>query len=107
MLLNIEPQKGINDCIADQIITVAKWLNIDYELMFSETWNFKYKLKINDNDLIGKRFGTGSSEIFSLLEKYHGIKMNYHKYTENSKIIEIIHNNITNHMPILILMDSF
>jgi len=108
-MLKIKPQKleSVN-CFEGLIISYASWLNVNYELMFADSWGFKF----NDNSLaknitLGERINTYKSINWDYLNIYHGIKSEYHDNETSEDIIEIIKKQLSEGYPTIIFMDNY
>lgn len=90
-------------CEESAAATVAKCLNRDYEMMFSNMLGFSFNYSNVNYDLpLGKQFSGGYN--FSVmewgLENYHGIKTELYEVKED--IMKILVNEVNRGMPILV-----
>lgn len=91
-------------CVEQILKGMADWKKSSYELMFLEEWDFNYL--DNDADLVEK-FNLYSERKYELLEKYHGIKISYHKTESPEAVFTKIKESILCKQPIGIIVDSF
>lgn len=77
MLLNVQPMHidGLN-CREDIFFTVAAHYKREYQLAFSEAFNFKYTpAEPGQSECMGARISTGNDNLQDLLEMYCGFKI--------------------------------
>ncbi len=92
MLLNIQPLHidGLN-CKEDVFFTVAGFFKREYQLAFSEAFNFQYHQPGDGQPAtMGPYIATGNTNTRSLLEKYCGIDISTLKAESAGEIVEII-----------------
>jgi len=92
MLLNIQPLHidGLN-CKEDVFFTVAGFFKKEYQLAFSEAFNFQYHQPEDGQPAsMGPRIATGNMNTRSLLEKYCGVDVLTFKAESAEEIVEII-----------------
>jgi hypothetical protein len=107
--LDIKPihHEGLN-CFEDSLISVASWLDRDYELAFSHTWGFE--LVPEDpgcKGLIGNRITPGCKFLSELIKKYCGISLIFHEVENHTEVLSIIRRELSNSLPIIFCLDTF
>lgn len=96
------------NCIEDCIVSIAVWINRGYELLFAESWGFRFLCEKKDNSkLIGSRIIANQAGIKSCLEKYYGILSNYNNIYDSESFIGIIKVELVNERPVIMFIDSF
>lgn len=109
MYIDLQPlhEEG-RDCLEDAIITAAMCINKEYELAFSEAWNFALRRKeTSASGLLGTRIFSNIGNIRGLLKKYYGVVVNAHSEKDPMKVIEEIKYELAIGRPVLILLDCF
>ena len=102
--ISIKYEDAFN-CSEIMIVSVAKWLGYDYAMCFADNWNFCYDK--NNSDLIGNNIKLIDNNAYDYLEKYHGLKTNYHKNINIKHTINSINAEIIKNMPVVICIDTF
>jgi len=109
ILQNISPYKSKYnydyECFDVACISVIKSLNRDYELMYSQAWDFDY-VQEDKSHCLKDKIISYRGEIYDLLLKFHGIKI---IKLENKlfKSYKIIEENISNSLPVLVSIDTY
>ncbi len=110
MYIDIIPEKversvgenGGGFCFDDCICTYARYVGFDWELMFSDTWNFSpqqsYDSSEYNNEIHNKKL--------ILLEKTHGIQLKHHRVSEYEGV-HIINKELQNGRPVILELDAF
>lgn len=108
-MLNILPKKNyeIQNCLDDIVVTVANWFNRGYELMYSGSWSFLYKPAKTHVAPLGNSIDIIPTDKYILLEKYHGIKLNFQKNKSLDDTLTIIGNELSKNRPVAIYINAF
>lgn len=105
--IDIEPIHGENsNCIEDLVITVAKWKNRDYELMYLDSWGFDYNVH-DEYELISNKISENNGNHQELLSKFHGINVYMNDSINREEIIEFFERKISESIPIAIVVDTY
>lgn len=109
MRLEIRPVHGAyQNCLEDILTTVAIYFQKDFELMYAESWGFTfYPATRNLNTILGKRLDAGKNDYFSNLEKFHGIRMQWHFKKTIDEYQLMIQEELMAGNPIAIFMDAY
>ena len=95
------------NCFDDVIASVAAWSNRDYEVMYSKTWSLLYEPVQTNVAPLGNSIDLVYYNKYTLLEKYHGIKLKFHPKESQDHMFSIIHNELSKNLPIAVLMNAF
>lgn len=93
MLIEITPVLNhAYGCLLTPIVSICNWLKRDFQLMFAETWNFIFRQNTLQQAIrYGERMAYNEGDWVSLLERYHGVKLNVCRgITENEVHEQII-----------------
>lgn len=102
----IKNEEGYN-CVDNILSAVAHWAGIDYELMFSESWGFAYNPQQGKNLTLGKCLNSCFENRDKLIEKYHGLKLNFCTPINTNDLLDIIKSELNKKKPVSINMDVF
>jgi len=109
MYLQIKPvHYDFLNCIEDNIVSVIQWMKADFEIMFSESWNFNIEIKdlsLSIGDIINS--GVTIKDELTLLEKYRGIRTTINNNKSTKDLFESIKYELSINMPTLVLIDEF
>jgi hypothetical protein len=92
------------DCYDSLIKSICEWRNLDYRMMFVESWGFEYEDN-NPKLTITERLSEGEGDTASYLKDFHGVVLNTKKY--DPSLIQEINTSIDNNRPVLLYVDSF
>ncbi|KAF6582674.1 C39 family peptidase [Paenibacillus sp. EKM211P] len=99
------PKGAFQSCIDDIIATISCYFNRDYHLMYSNMWQFNYTK--NADISFAQRFSGDLNGELDLLEKYHGIRIEYHESIKLNELLEISEDEISNGYPVITMFDSY
>ncbi|MGL5381783.1 BtrH N-terminal domain-containing protein [Clostridium sp.] len=102
---NIFNDSKIYNCYTGALATVCKYNNIDFRLMFQDSWNFRYDFD-NYIDVIGGNLNCNNN-YWHNLQKYCNVTINSHKYINKEESIKIFNNYILENQPVIIHYDTF
>ncbi|MDF2801844.1 MAG: hypothetical protein K0S61_1747 [Anaerocolumna sp.] len=103
-IVSIQPfQKSTFTCYYNDMATVALWLKRDYELMFSESWSFKYYENPTDTGKINPNNGYS----FDIIRDYHGIKITKKTPCTFDELIETIETEILKGYPVIFSTNAY
>jgi hypothetical protein len=108
MLLNIKPtiSQGC-DCFENLLVTISKHFNRNFELMFSDSWNFDYlSIEPNSSLRIGDRIAISNNSI-KLLTQYHGIQINGMTTFNINTFLSTLEIELSQNKPVILLTDSY
>jgi hypothetical protein len=94
-------------CFEKMLATIAIWLDREYCLMSSDSWNFGYKVEPDSDETLGDRLYIDFERITEVTEKYLGISLNYHDGLDIQNLTKILHDEIPNGRPVCVAVDSF
>lgn len=98
--------KSNHDCFDILIAAICNWKNVDYRMVFCESWGFVYE-SIKDNSfIISNNLSTGRGDEFSYLKNYHGIDIKKVDIN-NEDISPAISKEIMNNSPVMLKVDVF
>lgn len=107
-LLAIYPlHDGAFHCEQDLAVTIAAWQGIHYELMFIESWGFKYFPATGLEDRYSDRLSADMGDEWQNLYLYHGLRVLRHSGKNAAEIMGIIKEELLAERPVAILMDTF
>lgn len=107
-MLNIIPlHDEARDCFDDIIASVAAWTSRDYELMYLNTWSFLYEPSSLSIAPLGNSINLISYNKYALLEKYHGIKLEFHSKESPEIMFLTIRRELSKNLPVAILVNAF
>ncbi len=109
MLLNVQPMhnEGLN-CREDIFFTVAAHYNGEYQLAFSEAFNFKYiPVEPGQSECMGGRISTGNENLQELLEMYCGFKISTIKADTVDEIYQTIKEQLQLGYPTAISINTY
>lgn len=109
MQINLIPlyYDGLN-CLDNAWISIAAWLKRDYQLVFSQSWNFEFKLgKQYKEDLFCNRICVKQLDYKRLIEMCCDIQFKYNKVTNVNESLRILENEFNEGRPVIIYMNSF
>lgn len=110
LILNIKPVCcDMCDCFEGILISVAVWLETDYELMFADSWGFYKPLK-KDNLLcvIGNSLNIPRDTVINNFNFYHGIETKIHDiHYEGVNLKDLISRELTKGYPIAVYINSY
>lgn len=109
MKLNILPITNDSmDCYQSSIASVTSWWNRNFEMMFSESWDFSFNYdRYLETRSIAKSIGFGGGDDIKLLEYYHGIKASFETSENMYSLIDVIQNELNEGHPIAINVDAY
>lgn len=109
LMLDIKPLRDQRrNCFEDILASLAPFYSRDYELMFAEAWNFTFMPKApNADKLLGERIEIKQSNDFLLLQKYHGIKFNTHKYNSLPEFLCIVNSELLSGHPLILSLPRY
>jgi hypothetical protein len=113
--LNIKPlHDDTRNCLEDIYVTVATWWNREYAFLFLHSWSFGFMpSSLVKKEFIGDRITLNRSRESRcdkqelLLEKYHGIRVEWKRFGTMQEIISVIENEIMKYNPVCLYIDSF
>lgn len=107
MILNIKPIHDDScDCTEDLIISIAHWLNMDYEIIFADSWGFEFKPAENSQKVIGEMIKPGKN-LWGLTEDSLGIKLINVKVNDFNDLLHELNIELSNGRPVIITIDSY
>lgn len=96
------------NCYEDCIVSVCKWLDCNYILMFCRSWRSVFipeeSHKGNDVDI---RLDLNINEKYELLKKYYGLEVNFHNLDSLNNFCDVFNKELEFNRPILLEIDSF
>lgn len=96
-------QKHEMFCEEAIMASVAVWFKRRYEMIFSQSWNFKIREEDPEYPgYFGSRILLTSGDQLQLLERYHGIRTIYHDVSDFAGILNIANEQITAGFPIVV-----
>lgn len=104
-LISLERIDGYS-CVDRVIHGIAVWLGKDYEMMFAESWGFKYSRDKN-NGLVSSGLSDNTGMKYTLLKEYHGIEISEHMGKCTEYELELIKKEISNNKPVIIEVDNY
>ncbi len=109
MRLEIEPVHGAyRNCLEDILATAATYFQNDFELMFAESWGFTfYPAMRNLNTILGKRLDAGKNDYFGNLERFHGIRTQWHFKKTIDEYEMMIKEELLAGNPVAVFMDAY
>ena len=109
MILDIKPLRDQRrNCFEDILATLAPYYSRDYELMFAESWNFSLiPYNTNSNLLLCDRIVIKHSNMFSFLQKYHGIMLKTYKCYSLSEVLFKINAELLTGNPTIISIPRY
>lgn len=99
MLLNIKPVQNTLNCVEDAILSIFESLDLEYRLMFLDSWSFSYDKDCKSGLFEDKMINTATEE--DLLRTHHGISWKGIEGNIEYYLKKII-SEISNRRPILI-----
>ena len=96
-------------CLEDILVSIAVFLEKEYEIMYTEAWNFNYlEWTILNPGNYGTRISEGEDKTLYYLKVYQGIEMKYRKELNKfSDIIMEIKKNDNKNNPIIVYFNEF
>lgn len=101
-------RKGMN-CLESYATSVVKWLGRDYDMMFAESWNYRFEgddsnacCKSGSYISLGKH-----NDSWNLLERYHGVKFKFNEPENSINVLNILRKELEEERPVIIKMDSY
>lgn len=104
ILINVDES---HNCMDNILATVARWANRDYELMFCNSWGFAYNPDQKKDLILGSYIKSCFENRNELLEKYHGIKLNFYKANNTSDLLKRIKTELRKKNLVSINTDVF
>lgn len=109
MCLDVKP---VHDeawsCLEDLIISAASWLGYDYQLMFSEAWNFIFQpSQVNPTATLGERLHEGEDRSWQLLDRYHGIHLVTDTTITAADACKVIKDELSRKLPVIVYINAF
>jgi len=96
------------DCLDAIVVAVANWYGCDYQLMFSNSWEFEYSKCSSPESTIGQNIiPVEKNDRFSLLGKYHGLYLDFFFETTTEQTVKAIMEELALGKPISLFMDTF
>ena len=92
------------DCFDVLIKSICDWKNIDYRMMFTESWGFDYN-QDNTNATLTDRLRVGRGDQVSYLQDYHGLFISQKPY--HASVIQEINTFIDEGQPVMLFVDSY
>ncbi|MDF2521632.1 MAG: hypothetical protein K0R84_2260, partial [Clostridia bacterium] len=86
-------------CVDDIVVAIADWYGCDYQLMFSESWEFEFTA--------GSIILPREDKRYDLIGKYHRLKMTFHDAENAEQLIQKIMDELKEGRPIAIYIDTF
>lgn len=108
-MINLEIQPvhdNSRDCLEDMLVSIAEWYGCGYELMFSESLEFRYIWKDAEIVTLGNTL-TPEKNFFKCLEAYHGLKTILRRPKDNQQLLQLVIDELTQKHPNIIQFDSF
>lgn len=110
MKLDIKPiHEEYRSCTEDIICSVAAWLDMDHELMYTEAWDFIYDGWTPGHPYgIGDRLSEGIDRTWHNICHYHGLQLEYKKniFTFN-QARSTIFERLREGYPVMIYLDGY
>lgn len=109
ILLKIKPiHNDYRGCGQDAIVTVVNWLEMDYAILFSESWGFcfdisKYDKEKNISNCLSADYG----QIDRILSRYYGLYYKWEVSSDYYQVIREIENQLINNLPVMIKLDTY
>ena len=109
MLIEITPVTNrAYDCLLTPIVTICSWLKRDFQLMFAETWNFTFRQNtLQETIRYGERIAYNDGDWVSLLERYHGVKLNLCRGITENEAHEQIITELNASRPVIVFFQSY
>lgn len=110
MILNIKPVYDESlDCLQSVIASAMTYWKRDYVMMFADSWGFDFISGDSCcNTTLGKRVSPGwKGEVWNLINKYHGVKVQWKSFGDFHKDIAFIKNTISQNQPVAVSFDAF
>lgn len=107
--LNIEPfleHSAGRNCIEHILMSVFKSWNYHYELLFSESWNFRLDQSPHLH-LVGSKIVVNKYYANDLLQNVHGIRLQQLSKRDSTEVFEIIKTQLAKQYPVLIYLNSY
>lgn len=109
MILNIQPIhiEGLT-CYEDVLLSTAAYYNKEYQMAFSEIFNFEYNSENSgQSKLLSERLSSGNANIQNLLKQYCGIEVII-KNTETAEdVIRIVKEQLELGYPTIFYVNTF
>jgi len=110
MLIDITPVHKDKNCHLDQLITVSNWLNLDYELMFADSWGFLYQPPdLLNPKILGERINAQETirQLENCLYQYSGIGIELQEGKSSEEALKSFQYELSRGRPSLLVLDSF
>ena len=99
--------KGL-DCCEKPLSSVANYLGADFELAFSNAWEFTFESKDDySNRRLADFISLGDGNTLANLEKYHAVVTGWNNTRDTTKLLEIIGSELSEGRPVIIRVDLF
>lgn len=96
------------DCFGDLIASIAAWWNLNYELMFVESWCFNFQPIVSSaSSLLSQQISGPERMPLKNLERYHGLKLKMHQNLSANKVFNIINKELVSEKPSILIIDDF
>ena len=105
--IDIKPvEDDIFDCFNGLIVSVAAYYKRTCWSIFASAWGFYYQHNGNEN--FGERLHSGKTDTANIfLKRYHGIEIDYRRFNEFNELDQLIQNQLSLRLPVVITLDSY
>ncbi len=94
-------------CIDDIIYSISSWINKDFELMYWDSWEFKYDKESNKENLMNIFNAITINNIYKSLFRYHKTDIKMHVNDDVNQLYDLIENQIHLGTPTIIGLDGY
>lgn len=103
----IEGEDGLF-CCDDCIATISKFMNCNYELMYTEGYTLKKELtSLNSKKRLTSKYSIYLNNRYKNLSKYHGLFIKDFQKNKNPKWFKIIKKELKYGRPLMLTLDPF
>lgn len=108
MEVKVLPRKDeVLNCLEDDLVSVVLQWEHRFEVMFAESWGFKFEVPNNYTGLIGNLISENRGDRLKLLEDFHGINTQWIDDLSNNEKFEEIRSETQKGRPVLIALDAY